>query len=147
MHSKTYNDQFQSVGIISRIMRTELNRELKPYGLNDSNYFFIFFVADHPESSQDDLTKTMFLDHSTIARSVAKLVELGYLEKHLDEKDHRTNRLFLTPKGDSLRHELREITTIIFDSTFSSLELEEQETIKRLLSKTSNYLEKTRSKK
>lgn len=147
MNSEINNDQIQGIGIISRIMRTDLNRALKPYGLNDSNYFFIFFVADHPESSQDDLTKTMFLDHSTIARSVSKLVELGYLEKKFDEKDHRTSRLFLTRKGDELRYELHEITSTIFKNIFNHLESEEREMMKQLLFKTANYLEKTRSSK
>lgn len=145
MNPEVSDDQLQSFGIISRIIRTELNRVLKPYGLNDSNYFFIFYIADHPESSQGDLTRKMFLDHSTITRSVAKLVELGYLEKHLDEKDHRTTRLFLTDKGAEIRHEIHELTTTIFDNTFTEISLEESANIKRLLLKTANHLENTRS--
>lgn len=144
MQSKINNDQFQSIGIISRFMRTELNRALKPYGLNDSNYFFIFYIADHPEPSQDDLTRKMFLDHSTITRSVKKLVELGYLEKRLDQNDHRTNRLFLTSRGTALRPELHKITATIFKHTFTELTAEETTIIKELLSKTALNLERMR---
>lgn len=147
MHPELHHDQFQSIGIISRVMRTELNRALKPYGLNDSNYFFIFYIADHPKPSQGDLTRTMFLDHSTIARSVAKLVELGYLKKQLDENDHRTTRLFLTNDGAQLRDKLHEITTTIFDNTFTELSVDENDLLKKLLSKTATHLENTRSKK
>lgn len=141
------NDQLQSIGIISRVIRNDFNRALKPYGLNDSNYFFIFFIEEHPNSSQDDLTRNMFLNHSTIARSVAKLVDLGYIEKRLDDKDHRTTRLFLTEKGDALRSELHDITTRIYNSVFSNLNEEERSIVMKLLSKTSTHLEEERAKK
>lgn len=137
-------DQVLGMGILSRIIGNYLNKQLKPLGLNNSNYFFIFFIADHQGSSQDDLTKNMFLDHSTIARSVAKLVNLGLLEKRSDPNDKRTSRLYLTDKGQAAIVPLHELTVQAEQQAFGVLTEEERQTVLPLLYKAAKLNEKGR---
>lgn len=144
MNSNIKGDQVLGIGILSRIISNYLNKQLKPLGLNNSNYFFIFFISDHPGASQDDLTKSMFLDHSTIARSTAKLVSLGLVEKRMDSDDKRTSRLFLTPKGEQLKPLLHKLTVEAEEQAFGVLTDEEQQTVLPLLYKAAKLNEKRR---
>lgn len=144
MGSNSKGDQVLGIGILSRIISNYLNKQLKPLGLNNSNYFFIFFISDHPGASQDDLTKSMFLDHSTIARSVAKLVSLGLLEKRVDAGDKRASRLFLTPQGEKLQPLLHKLTVEAEEQAFGVLSEAEQQTVLPLLYKAAKLNEKGR---
>ncbi|WP_125607719.1 MarR family winged helix-turn-helix transcriptional regulator [Lapidilactobacillus bayanensis] len=139
-------DHVQGISILSRIIQTDLKRSLRPYGLNENNYFFIFFVNDHPGATQDDLTKTMFLDHSTITRAVIKLVQLGYLERHLDEQDKRVSHLYLTPQGQQLQRPLYEATKHAEELAFGNLTVEERRLIQPLLLKSALSHEREKEK-
>ncbi|WP_165815216.1 MarR family winged helix-turn-helix transcriptional regulator [Levilactobacillus bambusae] len=144
MANQWTEDETQGLGMLSRIMRNDLNRALRPMGLNDSNYFFIFFIADHPGASQDDLVRAVILDHSTIARSVAKLVKIGYLVRQPDPVDGRASRLFLTPRGEEIKYQLIPITQHAMSLVFDNLTPTEQETVQALLTKSAHRHEKER---
>lgn len=135
MESNSNQDRVQGISILSRIIQNDLKRNVKPYGLNENNYFFIFFIYDHPGTSQDELTRIMFLDHSTITRAVAKLIKLGYLERRPDEQDKRVSRLYLTSEGEALRKPLIELTKHAEKLAFGNLTDEERNIIQPLLLK------------
>jgi len=146
MVSNQNNDRVQGISIVNRIIQNDLKRNVKQYGLNENNYFFIFFINDHPGASQDELTRTMFLDHSTITRAVAKLIKLGYLERRFDEHDKRISRLYLTAEGEALRKPLYELTQHAEDLAFNNLSDDERETVQTLLLKSALSHEKEKAK-
>lgn len=128
-------DPMRSLLLIDRVSRHNLNRALKPYELNDSNFFFILILLDHPGISQDHLTKTMSLNHSTIARAVAKLVERGIIKKEIDQTDKRASRLYPTDKAQQLAEHLLPILDSVFDQTFKNLSATEKGQLLLLLNK------------
>lgn len=135
-------NQVLGLGILNRIIDNYLNQQLKSLGLNSSTYIFIFYLADHPGASQDDLTKSMFLNHSTIARSVAKLVSLGFVEKQTDTEDKRASCLFLTSSGSQLLPHLNEISEQAEQKALGVLSETEQKTIAPLLDKAAKLNER-----
>ena len=140
------NDQVQGISILSRIIQNGLKRNVKQYGLNENNYFFIFFLQDHPGATQDELRQTMFLDHSTITRAVAKLTTLGYIERRPDEKDKRMGHLYLIDQGKALQHPLYEATKHAEEMAFGNLTLEERQHIQALLLKSAISHEREKEK-
>lgn len=127
-------------------MQNDLKRNVKQFGLNENNYFFIFFIHDHPGASQDDLTKIMFLDHSTITRAVAKLIKLGYLKRQPDATDKRISHLYLTAAGEDLRQPLFELTKHAEELAFGNLTTEERNIIQPLLLKSAISHEQEKAK-
>ncbi|UDM32018.1 MarR family winged helix-turn-helix transcriptional regulator [Lentilactobacillus laojiaonis] len=126
-------DRVQGINIIARIIQNDLNRSLKPYDLKANNYFYILFLLDHPGSSQDDLTRIMFLDHSTITRSVAKLIKLGYIYRQDDPDDKRASRLYVTDAGKKLIPILSKLTEHAEEVALGNLSHEQRDIIQSLL--------------
>lgn len=139
-------DRVQGISILSRIIQNDLKRSVKQYGLNENNYFFIFFINDHPGATQDDLTRIMFLDHSTITRAVTKLAQLGYLERRSDKKDKRVSHLYLTSQGQELQRPLYEATKHAEELAFGNLTIEERDLIQPLLLKSALSHEREKTK-
>lgn len=82
------------------IVQAELNRR----GLSDLGAPMILFILDHHGdqgaiASQRELAQTLRVSPATIATSLKSLERLGYVEKQVDEKDARRNRVLITEKG------------------------------------------------
>lgn len=73
---------------------TEKLRELD---LNFGQMYFIIYVGKHPDCTPSELTSTLKLDWGYSQRSVAKLVEDGFLIK--EKKSGRSYQLTLTSLG------------------------------------------------
>lgn len=69
---------------------------LQTLGLSFGSLFPILYVGKHPGCSQAELTAALGLDWGYSQRSVAKLVEEGFLTR---EKTGRVFQLDLSPKG------------------------------------------------
>lgn len=114
-------------------------RQLQTLGLNFSSLFPVLYVGKHPGCSPSLLTQTLGLDWGYSQRSIAKLVEDGFLTK---EKSGRTYRLDLTEKGQqafSVSHQ------VFFDwdkQVLAPLTQEERQQLLALLAKTARNYEK-----
>ena len=73
--------------------------------LSLSDYDMIHTVRHRPGVTQEELRRLYCLDKSTIARRAAKLEEAGYIRRRPSTEDKRRKELFVTEKGDALRHE------------------------------------------
>ncbi|KRN28387.1 hypothetical protein IV38_GL001387 [Lactobacillus selangorensis] len=131
----SFYDPLRSGLAMNRIIRRELNRRLKPFGLNDSNFFFIFILLDNPGISQDDLTKKMSLDHSTVTRAVAKLIDKGIITRSPNPNDKRASQIYPTDKAAELCQKILPIVNQIYDKLFAGLNDSEQEQLEHLLNK------------
>ena len=114
-------------------------RQLQALGLNFGSLFPVLYVGKHPGCSPSRLTQTLGLDWGYSQRSIAKLVEDGFLTK---EKSGRTYRLDLTEKGQqafSVSHQ------VFFDwdkQVLAPLTQEERQQLLALLAKTARTYEK-----
>lgn len=107
-------------------------RQLQALGLNFGSLFLVLYVGKHPGCSPSQLTRTLGLDWGYSQRSVAHLVEDGFLTK---EKVGRAYRLELTEKGQqafSVSHQ------VFFDwdeQVLAPLSREERQQLLSLLDK------------
>ena len=72
------------------------SQQLQQLGLNFGSLFLVIYVGKHPDCTQAELTEALGLDWGYSQRSVARLVQEGFL---LREKTGRANHLNLSPKG------------------------------------------------
>ena len=114
-------------------------RQLQALGLNYGSLFPVLYVGKHPGCSPSQLTRTLGLDWGYAQRSIAKLVEDGFLTK---EKAGRTYRLELTERGQqafSVSHQ------VFFDwdrQVLAPLTQEERQQLLTLLAKAARNHEK-----
>ena len=93
-----------------RMHRKALHRKLDSTGVYQEQHRLLMRLSDNRDfASQRELAEKLGISTATLAVSLKKLEKGGYLEKKMDEKDNRVNRITITEKGeavvaDSLRY-------------------------------------------
>jgi len=72
---------------------------LAPCGLSSSQRSILLHVVRGNRPCMTELAQSLVLDRSALARNIQPLERDGYLVQMRDEKDGRTRRVGLTPKG------------------------------------------------
>ena len=83
----------------ARMHRKVLEQGLSSTGVYRSQHHLLMFVADHPQVSQKELARLHGVSTATIAVSLKKLEQGGYIERKVDVKDNRYNQICITAKG------------------------------------------------
>ena len=91
---------------ISRCGAYYRGKRLEPMGLNPRQARLLMEVCETPGISQDTLSRRLCVEKSAVARSMANLEELGYVERPVCQKDKRVTRLHPTQKALALQPQL-----------------------------------------
>ena len=84
-------------------------RQLEPMGLTPRQARLLLEVCATPGISQDTLSRRLCVEKSVVARSLASLEELGYVERPTCPKDKRVTRLHPTEKALGIQPRLQEL--------------------------------------
>lgn len=122
-----------------------LQAELHARGLSDLGSPMILFILDHHGdhgeiASQRELARVLRVSPATIATSLKSMERMGYVEKHVDEKDARRNRIVITEKGLAAVKQCFEIFGEIDRRMMEGFTPEEQNDLDRLHRKMLNNL-------
>lgn len=85
--------------------------------------------------TQDELSKILFLDKTTVARTLQKLIKNGYVIKLKDKDDRRINRIYLTKKSKELTAKVNNLKTDVLSSLMQGITDEEFEAFFKVLTK------------
>lgn len=96
---------------------------------------FLAFLYNHEGINQEELSNYLSIDKGTTAKALKKLEDEGYISRVQDEKDRRAYRVFITPKGMSIKEEFFSILQGWNDNLINELKPEEIQTLKTLLKK------------
>ncbi|MFC6253352.1 MarR family winged helix-turn-helix transcriptional regulator [Secundilactobacillus hailunensis] len=86
----------------SNIAIRVLEKRLKPLGVNNSQFFFILKLHDDPGITQDQLVRADSRHQSNVNREIAKLADMGLVDKQKLPTDGRKYVLKLTAAGEAL---------------------------------------------
>lgn len=95
--------------LISIIFRTRLiilNNRLKSVGMSAGQFPVMMYLHRNQNITQETLARHFHIDRGTIARSVKKLEDEGYITRITDPDNRRAVRLFLSDKGAAVTPEL-----------------------------------------
>jgi len=92
----------KTISIIERSNILYRNEVFKEYGLKGYQANYLLEINRHPGISQEELTKTMHIDKSNVARGLMHLSEMGYITRVQDSNDLRLLLLYPTEKGSEL---------------------------------------------
>lgn len=84
---------------IFRTTQVYLDKVLKEYELSSGSYPYLLILNKNEGISQNKISKELGYDKAMSARTITKLIKLGYLDRKEDEADSRAYRLFLTEKA------------------------------------------------
>ncbi|SHI85568.1 transcriptional regulator, MarR family [Clostridium amylolyticum] len=133
------NDSCDSIGkyisILYRLSGTYFAREFKKLNIGSGQYMFLAFLYNHEGINQEELSNYLSIDKGTTAKALKKLEDEGYISRVQDEKDRRAYRVFITPKGMSIKEEFFSILRGWNDNLINELKPEEIQTLKTLLKK------------
>ncbi len=123
------------ISILYRYQQCFMAKELKEYNLGTGQYIFLLTLLKKDGISQEELSKSSYIDKGTTARAIAKLEQEGYVLRKKDEEDKRTNRIYLTEKALEFKPVLFEILRKWVGILSSDLSKEEEAVAIKLLEK------------
>jgi DNA-binding MarR family transcriptional regulator len=121
------------VSITSRGRFVFLNDRLRPLGLSAGQFPVLTLLYKEQNIMQETLVRHYHLDKGTIARSVRKLEDAGYIRRIIDPGNRRAVRLFLTKKGESAASLLQAIDREWEERICAGLADKDKDTLKTLM--------------
>ena len=115
------------ISYLHRYARRYYNKELEPYGFGGAQLRLLMPLYKMDGISQEKLAQTIKLDKTTIARTIKKLIDNGYVCRQRDENDRRSYRVFLTEKGRAIEPEMMKIFLSWEENLLSKFDDEERE--------------------
>jgi len=104
-------------------------------GIPDSYRTVIMYLGREPGANQRDIARFADVTTAAINQIVKDMVQEGYVEKRMDEKDRRYTRLYLTEKGEETGEKLREILSHSDEVITAAISPEKEEEMIALLDK------------
>lgn len=79
-----------------------LKYKLQDLELKKEEVHFLHYICENESVEQSTLAQCFHVDKSTTTRRIKKLIKHGYIERKVNEEDHRKYLLFSTKKGKEL---------------------------------------------
>jgi len=123
------------LNVVANKASKDFDTELKKRGLSLALWPTLMCLWEEEGVTQRDIALKSKVESSTTTRTLDKLVALGLVERRDDPNSRRSFRIYLTEAGKALKTSLLPIPLAINTALLSSLEVEEQGEIVRLLQK------------
>lgn len=123
---------------IYRCTQVYVDKKLEKFNLTTGSYPYLLVLNKNEGISQNDISRELNVDKAMSARTVKKLISLGYIKKEENEEDVRAYKLYLTDKGRTV---IPEILQIIDSWTDILVQGNEEDKIKASIDFLENVLE------
>ena len=120
---------------IYRKGRTFIGKSLDEYNIGQGQVMFLLELYIQDGINQEELAEVLKIDKGTTARAIKKLEDNGFIRREKDEKDKRSNRVYLTEKGESIKENVFYILNQWDKKISEQLDKEEKELMIKLLKK------------
>lgn len=121
------------LSILIRKSRFCLEPTLSKLGLSRELIPYMMAVFEDPGISQEGITRQVYVDKATTAKTVRKLTGLGYLRREQDPEDMRKYRVYLTEEGERILSELVDTLKMMNEIYLQGFSEEERETFRSFL--------------
>lgn len=91
---------------IYRCTQTYMDKNLEKFNLTVGTYPYLFALNKNPGISQNEISRELNVDKAMSARTVSKLIKLGYIRKEENAQDIRAYKLYITEQGKSIIPEI-----------------------------------------
>ena len=144
------SQEIKSVGkwisILYRQAQIYLNRELKPYGLNSSEYIYLVNLStENDGSNQKHLSDMIIIDNAFTTRAMKSLEKKDYITREKSKSDKRSYNIRLTGKGIDIQPTILKVLKDWTDIISEGMDEEEKDfIIQKLTIMSKNALKATK---
>jgi len=116
-----------------------IEQRMNEYGIDDlitshGNILTALYESDG-KLTMSQIAKKIGKNKSTVTPLINKLLQLGYIDKMINERDRRISYIILTDKGKQLESKFNSITSQVHDTAYKDFTPEEKEVFLHLLKK------------
>lgn len=115
-----------------------LSKKFSKFEIGPGQYLFLIHLYRNDGINQEALSEMINIDKGTTAKAITKLEQLQFVTRVKDDKDKRTNRIYLTEKALEIKSEFYEILESCESHITANLTKEEIELGLKILKKMSN---------
>lgn len=101
----------KSLNNISRCQAVFRSERMKAEGICAHHHTFVLNICGHPGRSQEELSRDICLNKSTVTRTLAHLEEHGYVCRKPNPEDKRQLLVYPTEKMYAILPEVRALAT------------------------------------
>jgi DNA-binding MarR family transcriptional regulator len=91
------------VSVLYRFAHSYLKKELKAFNLGPGQLQILLLLFRKEYVRQTDLAARLMLDKTSMARTIGRLEDHGYVRRAQDEHDARAYTISLTPRARNIR--------------------------------------------
>ena len=121
--------------LMYRKSRSFIGKSLEEYNIGQGQFMFLLELYIEDGRNQEELAEVLKIDKGTTARAIRKLEDNGFIIREKDEKDKRSNRVYLTEKGKSIKDNIFFVLDQWDKKMSEQLDKEERELMIKLLKK------------
>ncbi len=125
----------KNINLVSRSAEVFREERLKACGIRGCQSKYVLAIAGSPGISQEEISRSLFVNKSNVARQISLLEEAGFVTKVANEEDRRAVLLYPTQKMLDIVPAVREVNAewrLLVTEGFSA---EEREQLQRLSEK------------
>jgi len=151
VHTQAHEEEFTAVDrfpasfavfALARSHRGLATQLLREVGLFPGQEIMLLQLWDQDNQSQHSLGRTLRLDHSTVAKSVRRLEESGWVTRKRSDNDRRVTIVSLTQAGRELESKVVEVWSTLENLTTKDLSEQEKELFVKLSLKIASVIDK-----
>lgn len=136
------------IGEASRAWRYEMNRALRPLGLNLSMRLVLLQLQRNPDGlMQADLARNLGIEGPTLVRLLDKLEQKGWIARIASAEDRRRKTTVLTPEAAGPVKIIEQLSDTLREKMMAGLSLEQMDQCAQIMTRIRNNLQAERGGK
>jgi DNA-binding MarR family transcriptional regulator len=112
---------FYWISQVHSLYINKIDHSLKKYGLDNSRRRILLAAAARPDASISELAEMALIKIPTATKIIYRLKDDGYLLTASCSEDNRVTRVSLTDQGHQMVIKINEITSLLFNDSFTGL--------------------------
>ncbi|MDD2272829.1 MAG: MarR family transcriptional regulator [Desulfuromonadaceae bacterium] len=123
------------ITIAELYLKTELGRQLKPYGLTQEQWAVLNLLWETNGVTQKSLAVRSLKDQPNMTRILRRLEQKGLIFRTENSEDRRSYIISITAKGQELREATIDIAMGIRRQAFAGFDIRESEQLRSMLTR------------
>lgn len=133
MDGKWMESGFMLIHQVAHLVKYQAVKEMESFHLKPNQVGILFILRAEGGLSQRELAGKIGVTPPSMTVALRKLEKQGYVEKQVDEKDQRIQRITLSKKGASCLEELKEMMGTLEKGLYEGITEEERKVLKGIL--------------
>ncbi len=119
--------------MVSRYVKSEAQRRLMAHGVHAGQQFILECLWQRDGLSPGEVAAQIHVEAPTVTRALQRMTASGLVQLNDDARDGRKVRIWLTPRGEQLRHVVPQAMADLQREALAPLSVEEQLQLVELL--------------